>query len=56
MTDHHNKIQSKCRPLKGVLDHTIISRDELAQARKAINNYRLRDELSYFKKRNKKKY
>ena len=32
-----------------------ISREDLAAARKAILKYKLRDELSYFKRKNRKK-
>lgn len=55
MTDHHNKIQSKGRPIQQLGELISISREDLSAAREAIKKYKLRDELTFFKKRNRKK-
>lgn len=56
MTDHHNHVQTRGKPIQQMGDPWHIGKDELREACKAIKNYKLRDELSYFKKKNKKRY
>jgi len=56
MTDHHNHVQTRGKPIQQTGDPWHIGKDELREACKAIKNYKLRDEMSYFKKKNKKKY
>ena len=56
MTDYHNHVQTRARPVQQLGEPAILRKRELMETYKAIKNYKLRDELSFFKKKNKKKY
>lgn len=55
MTDYHNHVQTRARPVQQLGEPAILRKGELMETYKAIKNYKLRDELSFFQKKNKKK-
>lgn len=55
MTDYNNHVQTKGKAIQQMGDPCYISKEELREACKTIKKYKLRDELSYFKRKNRKK-
>ena len=55
MTDYHNHVQTRARPVQQLGEPAILRKGEIMETYKAIKNYKLRDELFYFRRKNRKK-